>query len=199
MHWDNSAEAAAAQIAAQRQTQLNAAVASTVGAVEPPLTLRSPPDIPQPMTAVAGTVALTASPLVTSSPAFGSPAFGQNHHLSDGAGASGTNALHAEMIKQIEALEREIDGLRKHQRRGIGHNKPPEPIEPEPLSAKELGEIKKAMAVLKKQPPVPILPGTEARAAVALLMNLGDRLRPLARATGAYLAQQADNFVTEAV
>jgi hypothetical protein len=42
MHWDNSAEAAATQIAAQRQTQLNAAVASTVGAVEPPLTLRSP-------------------------------------------------------------------------------------------------------------------------------------------------------------
>jgi hypothetical protein len=114
-------------------------------------------------------------------------------------GASDPNALHAEMIEQIEALERAMTDLRKQQRHGIGHNNPPGPIEPAPLSDKDLDEIEEALAVLKKQPSVPILPGTEARTAVALLMKLGDRLRPLARATGAYLAQQADNFVTEAV
>jgi hypothetical protein len=92
------------------------------------------------------------------------------------------------MIERIEALEREIDGLRKHERRGIGHNKPPEPIEPAPLSAKELGEIRKAMAVLKKQPPAPTPPSAKAKAAVALLMKFG-----------AYLGKQADNFVNEAV
>jgi hypothetical protein len=115
-------------------------------------------------------------------------------------GASDPNALHAEMITQIEALDREIDSLLEQQRRGIGHNNPPEPIElAPPLSAKELGEIKKAMAVLKKEPPAPTALSAKAEAAVALLMKFGDRLRPLARATMAYVGKQADNFVTEAV
>jgi hypothetical protein len=105
-----------------------------------------------------------------------------------GVGGSDPNALRAEMIERIEALGREIDGLRKHERRGIGHNKPPEPIEPAPLSAKELGEIRKAMAVLKKQPPAPTPPSAKAKAAVALLMKFG-----------AYLGKQADSFVNEAV
>jgi hypothetical protein len=56
------------------------------------------------------------------------------------------------------------------------------------LSAKELGEIRKAMAVLKKQPPAPTPPSAKAKAAVALLMKFG-----------AYLGKQADNFVNEAV
>jgi hypothetical protein len=72
-------------------------------------------------------------------------------------------------------------------RRGIGDNNPPEPIEPSPLSAKQLDEIRKATAVLKKQPPAPIPPSSKAKAAVALLMKFR-----------AYLAKHADNLVTEA-
>ena len=101
---------------------------------------------------------------------------------------SDPTVLHAEMIEQIEALERAMADLRKHQRgRGIGDNNPPEPIEPSPLSAMELNEIRKAMAVLKKQPPAPIPPSSKAKAAIALLMKFRG-----------YLAKQADNLVTEA-
>jgi hypothetical protein len=136
------------------QPTRNAALLASTGAVEPP-------------------VPLTASPLITSSPAIGSP------------------ALHAEMIKQIEALEPKIDSLREQQRHGIGHNNPPEPIETAPLSRKRLGEIKKAMAVLKKEPPAPTAPSSEARAAVALLTKF-------ARAAGAYVGKRADDFITAA-
>jgi hypothetical protein len=68
------------------------------------------------------------------------------------------------------------------------------PIElaPEPLSAKELGEIKKAMAVLKKQPPAPTAPSSKVKAAVALLTKF-------ARATVVYVGKQADNFITAVV
>ena len=55
------------------------------------------------------------------------------------------------------------------------------------------------MAVLKAQPPAPSSPSVEARAAVSLLAKFGDRLRSLARATGAYVGKQADIFITEAV
>ena len=115
------------------------------------------------------------------------------------ASASNTNALHAAMLEQIEAIEQAIARLPRRRRRGIGDNNPPEPIEPEPLSANELREIRQAMAVLKAQPPAPNPITAEARAAVSLLTNFGDRLRSLVSATGAYLAKQADNFVTEAV
>jgi hypothetical protein len=115
------------------------------------------------------------------------------------AGAANSNALHAEMLERIEELEQAIASLPRRRRRGIGDNNPPEPIEPEPLSAKELREIRHAVAVLKAQQAVPSVPSTEARAAVSLLAKFGDRLRSLARATGAYIGKQADNFITEAV
>jgi hypothetical protein len=151
MHWGSSDDSTPWMWHQNR----NAALLATSGAVEPP-------------------APLTASPLVTSSPAFGSP------------------ALHAEMIKQIEALEGAFVDLREQRRVGIGHNKPPEPIEPAlPLSAKELGEILKAIAVLKKQPPVPTARSSKTKAALALLTMF-------AHATVAYVGKQADNFVTAA-
>ncbi len=118
--------------------------------------------------------------------------------LTPGAPAD-PRALHAEMLDRIDALERAMASSLKRRRRGIGHNNPPEPIEPEPLSANELREIRRAMAVLRAQPPAPSAPSTEARAAVTLLTKLGDRLRLLAIAARAYLGKQVDNFVTEAV
>jgi len=132
----------------------NAALLSTLGAVEPP-------------------VPLTATSLVTSSPSIGSP------------------ELHAEMVEQIKALDRAIDDLRE-QRHGIGHNRPPEPIETAPpLSEKELGEIQEDIAVLRKQPPAVYPPSTEAVAAVS-------RLSKISRAVVAYVGKQADNFVSSA-
>jgi hypothetical protein len=122
-----------------------------------------------------------------------------DHEEQAGVDASDANALHAEMIEQIEALERAMAGQRERRRRGIGHNKPPEPIEDPPLSTKDLGEIRTAMAVLKRQPPVPSVLSIEARTAVTLLMKFGDRLRPLGRTVGGYILKQADSFVTKAV
>jgi hypothetical protein len=119
--------------------------------------------------------------------------------LTPGPQAADPTALHTEMLERIEALERAMTGPRKKTRGDIGHNNPPEPIEPDPLSASELREIRKALAVLKAQPPAPEIPSTKARAAVALLIKLGNRLRSLAGVTGAYLGKQADNLVTEAV
>jgi hypothetical protein len=106
---------------------------------------------------------------------------------------SDPNALHAKMIEQIKALEPEIADLRKHQqRRSIGDNNPPEPIEPAPLSAKELDEIRRAITVLKNQPPVPTVRSSKVKAALALLTKS-------AAATVTYVGKQADNFITAAV
>jgi hypothetical protein len=106
---------------------------------------------------------------------------------------SDPTVLHAAMIEQIEALEQAMADVSKPQRHGIGHNKPPEPIEPElPLSEKELGEIRKSMAVLKNQPPAPSAPSSKVKAAVALLTKC-------AHATVAYVGKQADNFITAVV
>jgi hypothetical protein len=168
MHWGNNSFEAAAQVIAISQQIRDAASLATRGAVQPPLPL-------------------TAGSLVTSSREFGSPAFGQNHHLT----ASDPKALHAEMIERIESLEREIDNLREQQRHGIGHNKPPEPIELAPLTARELNEIKEDMAVLKKQPPTDP-PSTEATAAVAQLLKF-------ARTAVVYAGKKADIFITAAV
>jgi hypothetical protein len=161
MNWGNNSLEAAAQVIAISQQIRNAALLATSGAVEPTL----PP----------------------SSPVVGSPVFGQNLRLT----ASDPNALHAEMLERIEALEREVDKLREQHRHGIGHNNPPEPIELAPLSEQNLGEIGEDIAVLKKQPPADP-PSTGAKAAVARLMKF-------ARVAVTYAGKQADIFITAAM
>jgi hypothetical protein len=161
MNWGNNSLEAAAQVIAISRQIRNAAMLATSGAVEPPLP--------------------------SSSPVVGSPAFGQNHRLA----VSDPNALHAEMLERIEALEREIDNLREQQRCGVGHNNPPEPIELAPLSEQNLGEIGEDIAVLKKQPPADPR-STEAKAAVARLMKF-------ARVAVTYAGKQADIFITAAM
>ena len=109
--------------------------------------------------------------------------------------ASDANTLHAEMIGRIETLEKAIADLQERQRHGIGHNNPPEPIEPAPLSANELSEIREALAALKNQPSIPNASSAEAaKAAVTVLQKFGNRLR----AMGVYIGKHADVFVTEA-
>jgi hypothetical protein len=123
------------------------------------------------------------------------PDYGERAHV----GGSDASALHAEMLARIDVLERAIARRPEQRQRGIGDNNPPEPIEPELLSADELREIRQAMAVLKAQPPTPSVPSAEAKGAVTVLTTFGDRLRSAASSTGAYIAKQADNLVTEAV
>jgi hypothetical protein len=101
--------------------------------------------------------------------------------------------LYAEMLRRIEALERTITDApsRSH---GIGHNNPPEPLEPELLSETELRGVRLAVAVLKAQPPAPRVPRTEVVEAVAFLAAVAARLKQVA----GYVGKQADVFVTEA-
>jgi len=64
------------------------------------------------------------------------------------------------------------------------------------ISDNELREIREALAVLKKQPPVPIASSAEAaKAATTVLQKFGDRLRTM----GVYIGKHADVFLTEAV
>jgi hypothetical protein len=62
--------------------------------------------------------------------------------------------LFEEMQRRVQTLE---DALANRPRppAGIGHNKPPAPLDPEPLNAADIAEIDAALAILKQQPPEP--------------------------------------------
>jgi len=60
--------------------------------------------------------------------------------------------LHEEILKRLAAIE---DTISKLPIAGIGHNKPPEAIEPLPLSGREVEEIRNYIAVVKAQPAAP--------------------------------------------
>jgi hypothetical protein len=97
--------------------------------------------------------------------------------------------LHAEMLRRIEVLEKALMDAppRSH---GIGHNNPPEPLEPELLSEAELRGVQLAFAVLKAQPPAPSVRQAEVVEAVGFLAAIAERIK-------GYMAKQADVFVTE--
>lgn len=98
--------------------------------------------------------------------------------------------LHAEMLRQAEAVERtlrEVDA----QYRGIGHNNPPEAIHAPPLTATDREEMGRALALLKSQPVMP-----ELGAFISIEAALSG-LRTLAAKVGAWGATKADVAATK--
>ncbi|WP_316168634.1 hypothetical protein [Bradyrhizobium sp. SZCCHNR3131] len=99
--------------------------------------------------------------------------------------------LHREMMQRIESLEDALARL-SPDHGGIGHNQPPEPIEPLPFGDLDREAVETALVVLRSQPPEPAQTPQEAVVAANTLLSFGQRLRD-------YLEKQADIFVTEAV
>jgi hypothetical protein len=105
--------------------------------------------------------------------------------------AEGATALHVEMLHRLSSLEETMAQL-PDLAPGIGHNRPPEPIEALPLNFADRTEITAAVEVLKAQP---IEPQDEGKIAA----EAAETLKCKARKIGEWLAKQADTFVSEAV
>jgi guanylate kinase len=99
-------------------------------------------------------------------------------------------ALYEEMRRRIAAIELLIAQLPATA--GIGHNNPPDPIDPPPLNGDEIDEIKRYISFLQTQPAVPKKPPSQARKAASRLKIFGERI-------SSYLAKHTDNFVSEAI
>jgi hypothetical protein len=95
------------------------------------------------------------------------------------------------MMRRIQSLEEALAKL-SPDHGGVGHNQPPEPIEPIPFGDQDREAVEAALAVLKSQPSGPAQPPQQAVAAANALLSFGQRLRD-------YLIKQADTFVSEAV
>jgi hypothetical protein len=96
--------------------------------------------------------------------------------------------LHDEMLRRVAALEEAIAKLAVT-KPGIGHNNPPERIDP--FGDEERHAVETAISVLNAQSPKPETLPVEASEAAAKLMTVGARLK-------AYALKQGDVFVSEA-
>jgi hypothetical protein len=99
--------------------------------------------------------------------------------------------LHAEMLRRISSLEEAVAQL-PNLAPGIGHNRPPEPIEALPLNFADRTEITAAVEVLKAQP-------TEPQDEGKIATEAAETLKSKAQKISEWLAKQADTFVSEAV
>lgn len=95
------------------------------------------------------------------------------------------------MLRRVASLEEAIAQL-PGVSPGIGHNRPPEPIEEFPLTVADRTEITGAIAVLKAQPPEPQDEGKAATEAAETSKSKGQKIRE-------WLGKQADTFISEAV
>ena len=98
-------------------------------------------------------------------------------------------ALQAEMLRRIAALERALDEASAS---GIGHNHPPEPIDEIALGPDDQQKIRRSLSVLKEQPPAP------PEAAIPTLEAEARKLDGYSKRVLGWLAERADDFVTEA-
>src|SRR5262249_43426367 len=79
--------------------------------------------------------------------------------------------LHEEMLKHVTTVEATIAKLKT-----IGHNRPPEPIEPAPLNDNDIEEIRNEIAIVKTQPAVPKQRPAEAVKAASKLREFGEKV-----------------------
>src|SRR3546814_18961277 len=72
------------------------------------------------------------------------------------------------MLRRIAALEEAL-AHPPQESAGIGHNQPPEPLDPEPIDASDRKEIAAALGALRAQPAEPADEGKAAGLALASL------------------------------
>ncbi len=107
----------------------------------------------------------------------------------EGAEHESVEALHARMLEEISTVEGDLTALETP---GIGHNHPPEAIAQLPFTPEEREDLIKALQILKGQPTEP------PEAEWPVLRDAEARVQSVAAKIGAYIAKQADTFVTEA-
>ena len=100
-----------------------------------------------------------------------------------------TIRLHERMQERIRALEEALANL---SRPGVGHNRPPEPIEDEPLNETDHQALAESISILKAQTPEPTDDPNKALDAANTLENLSKKV-------ACYCTEKGDLFVTEAV
>jgi hypothetical protein len=106
-----------------------------------------------------------------------------------GSSSGEFQTLHQKMMQEITALEHAMAqfSLLNSQ---IGHNRPPEPIEPAEFGIREYNEISRAIGTLKS-----INPETSVNKVFQAAWNLkaiGERLKR-------YVGEQGDNFISAAI
>lgn len=100
-------------------------------------------------------------------------------------------ALHVQLQERVHSLEEALKRVPQPPA-GMGHNRPPEPLEAEPLDENDRKEIATALQTLKAQPVDPQDKGAVAQAALGQIESKRAKL-------GRWLAQQGQVFTTEAV
>jgi hypothetical protein len=122
---------------------------------------------------------VAAADLTTGPPEIGQPALSENANPS---------ALFQEILWRLDAIEQTLANVPA----GIGHNRPPESIEPVPFTDEDYKAVEQAIASLRAQPPKPASPPPAAIQAALQFKKVAEKI-------GGYLAKQADLFVSEAV
>ncbi len=87
-----------------------------------------------------------------------------------------TAEAHAQMRQEIQRLQARVAEV-ESALAGIGHNRPPEPLEEQPLTRAELGELKGALTTLDTQPVEPADNGAAATTANQTLTSTRDKIR----------------------
>jgi hypothetical protein len=99
-----------------------------------------------------------------------------------------------ELYREMQGRIRELEEVLAHTPRppsGIGHNRPPESLDLEPLDESDRKEINEALDVIKSQPVEP----ADAEPVALAYMKFETKLAKL----GKWLAKQGEVFTTEAV
>jgi len=103
--------------------------------------------------------------------------------------------IHSRMLLRITEVEEQLRQLSQAQGgteiHGIGHNKPPEPIDDSPATRGDIQELRKALETLKLQPPIPDTQGQQDAEAAK------EKVESVASKISVWLGTQANNFVTE--
>jgi hypothetical protein len=100
-------------------------------------------------------------------------------------------ALHSRMLRELNNVESAFEELRNPVA-GIGHNNPPQCIEPMMLDNVELTELKNAVTLLKAQPAEPTEMLDAISRAASTMANIGNKI-------AGYCAGQTDTFISEAM
>jgi hypothetical protein len=97
--------------------------------------------------------------------------------------------LHAKVLTDISRAQETLAKLEQATAPGIGHNKPPDALEPLPPDGGDIVEMERLFREIKAQPEVPIKPG-EVRETASKIKAIGERVL-------IYCAVKADVAVTE--
>jgi hypothetical protein len=108
-------------------------------------------------------------------------------------GDTSAEALHAEVRSRLTHLEDAIEMIKQQPgvAAGMGHNKPPGPVDDIPIDMKDVAEIEQAAVVLKAQPVEPADQGKAAEAAAATIKTKAEKIKD-------WLAKHGEEFVSEA-